>query len=141
MKLKENAEIISADLETIGKIDRIVNVKTPPWKSTPYPHRDKPLYYSKIKQNIPDSTIALDEGAQVIDSSDNKLGKIKDVFVEPDSLSLTHVVVSSGIFEKEEKLIPAAWIKDISESSVTLYIDQNMFETLPSIDDDTGSAK
>lgn len=224
MRLKENAEVITADLETIGKIDRVVidpvsndvthlvakkgllftkervipvayvetttpdtvilkksadapdsyplfeekdyipvgssedfreaesrqarkllwyniNIETPLSKPAPYPRGDKPLFRKKIKQNIPKNTIAMEEGARVVDAFGNKLGQIKDIHVETDSLDLTHVVVSSGVFEKEKKLIPANWINDISESSVTLYIDQDIFEALPSVDDDTGGAK
>lgn len=91
---------------------------------------DNPLFYKEKHRNIPDGAVPLEEGAAVTDIAGNDLGKIRDVFVEPESFKVTSILISSGLIKKELKLIPVNWIKEISEDSVQLYLSKETFENL-----------
>lgn len=110
-------------------------VRLPGEHQRSYPaHSDKELFRETKRRNIPDNTVPLKEGASVTDSAGNKLGKIKDVFTEPEKLRVTHILVSSGLIKRDLKLIPVNWIKEISEDSVQLFIEKGTFENLADAD-------
>ena len=96
---------------------------------TPYPAM--PVYTVKTTQNIPEGTIALEEGARVVSKDDRHIGNIEQLIVEPQDNRVTHMVVSEGFLFKERKLIPVLWIADISESEVHLSVGSGTLERLP----------
>ena len=106
-------------------------VKAPHLKSSPYPSGHKPLYYKKTHRNIPDEAVALEEGADVKDTGGKDLGTIEDIYAEPETFTITHLLVSTGMIKKNRKLVPVNWIKDIVEDAVQLHIDSRVFESLP----------
>jgi uncharacterized protein YrrD len=112
-------------------------VKAPYLKSAPYPVDHKPLYYKKTHRNIPDDAVALEEGADVTDTDGKQLGTIKDIYAEPDTFKVTHLLVSSGLIKQDRKLVPVNWIQDIVEDAVQLHINSRVFESLPDADVDT----
>ncbi len=88
-------------------------------------------YLAKMKNVIPDGTIALEEGADVIGADDEKLGSVERVIVESTENRATHIVVGSGLFMKEFKLVPTLWIKDVVEDKVYTTVRSDFFESLP----------
>lgn len=111
-------------------------VKAPYLKSSPYPSQYKPLYYKEKHRNIPDDAVALEEGADVTDTDGRHLGTIEDVYTEPETFKVSHLLVSSGMIKKDKKIIPAAWVKDIVEDAVQLHVKERVFENLPAADND-----
>jgi hypothetical protein len=95
---------------------------------------DKPLFYKEKRRNIPDDGVPLEEGAVVKDITGKDLGKIQDVFTEPEPFKVTHILMSSGTINKTSKLIPVDWIKEISEDFVQLYLRKETFENLAGAD-------
>ncbi len=106
-------------------------VKAPYLKSSPYPSDHKPLYYKKTHRNIPDDAVALEEGADVRDADGKHLGTIEDIYAEPETFTITHLLVSTGMIKKNRKLVPVNWIKGIVEDAVLLHINSRVFESLP----------
>jgi len=106
-------------------------VKAPYLKSSPYPSQYKPLYYKEKHRNVPDDAVALEEGADVTDREGRHLGTLADVYTEPETFKVSHLLVSSGMIKKDTKIIPAAWVKDIVEDAVQLHIKEEVFENLP----------
>ena len=90
----------------------------------------KPRFVKK-EEVIPDDDIALDEGAKVIAREGNEIGTVEQVIIEPDELRATHIVVGRGLLNKEYKLVPTLWIKDVTEEKVYLTIRTDFFERLP----------
>jgi len=109
-------------------------VKAPFLKSASYPSPKKPLYYKKTHHNIPEDAVALEEGADVTDTDGKQLGTIEDIYAEPESFTITHLLVSTGMIKKDRKLVPVNWIKDIVEDAVQLHINGRVFESLPDAD-------
>jgi uncharacterized protein YrrD len=103
----------------------------PWWGPGSYPVHPKPLYVKKTERNVPEGTIALEEGAKVLDARGDPVGEVEDIYAEPEEHRVTHVLVSSGTFSKERKLIPTAWVRDVFEDSVRLSVDKKIIENLP----------
>lgn len=89
-----------------------------------------PAYAVRTTQNIPEGTVALEEGAKVISQDEKHVGNIEQVVVEPQDHRVTHFVIHGGLFS-ERKLIPVLWISRIEEKEVYLSISAALLERLP----------
>lgn len=96
-----------------------------------------PAYTVRTTQNIPEGTIALEEGAKVISQDDHHVGSIEQVVVEPEDNRATHIVIHGGLFA-ERKLLPVLWISRIEEKEVYLSISAALVERLPEYKTETG---
>jgi uncharacterized protein YrrD len=94
-----------------------------------------PVYVRTTRQNIPEGTIALEEGARVVSRDDQQVGNIEQVIVQGDDNRVSHFVVSEGFLFKERKLIPVFWISGIEEDEVRLSVDAHFMERLPRYQD------
>lgn len=90
-----------------------------------------PNYVLRTNQNIPDGTVALEEGARVISKDGNHVGNIEQVIVEPEDNRATHFVVNEGVLFTNKKLIPVTWISGIDEDEVRLSVGSGTLERLP----------
>lgn len=89
-----------------------------------------PAFVMRTTQNIPEGTVALEEGAKVISKDDQQVGTVEQVIVEPEDNRATHFVVHGGLFAAR-KLIPVLWISSISENEVHLAVGSGLVERLP----------
>ena len=97
---------------------------TPPiGVDVPYPER--------VRQNIPEGTVAVKEGARVYSSDGKHVGNIEEVFIDVVSNRATHYVISKGLLFKESKLIPTNWVKVTGEDEMNLSVATNLVENLP----------
>ncbi len=83
------------------------------------------------EQNIPANTVPLKEGAKVVSSDDKHAGNIERLLVEPNTNKVTHFVIAEGMLFKDRKLIPANWIKSVSEKEVRLNVSADILERVP----------
>jgi uncharacterized protein YrrD len=94
-----------------------------------------PEYYAwppvETRRNIPENTVPLREGANVISSDNKHVGDIERLFIEPDSNRTTHFLITQGLLLKERKLIPAHWVKTVGEDEVHLTVSSQLLERLP----------
>jgi uncharacterized protein YrrD len=100
------------------------------WSATPMwldPYQ--PYYVRRVDRNIPADTVALEEGADVFTSDDEKVGNVAQVITEGDRV--THFVVSKGLFFKEHKLVPTVWIRTVAEGAIRLGVASDYMERLP----------
>jgi uncharacterized protein YrrD len=95
----------------------------------PYP--GAPTYVLRTSQNIPEGTVALEEGAKVISSDDKHVGNIVQVVVGPENNQITHFVVDEGMLFKARRLIPVRWISEIDEDKVHLSVTARVLDRLP----------
>jgi uncharacterized protein YrrD len=96
-----------------------------------YPGYSQPPYVRKTELNIPDDTVALEEGAKVISREGDHVGDVERVYAEEEEQRVTHVLVSQGLVSKTRKLIPTMWVKRVFEDEVHLSISKNFVENLP----------
>ena len=90
-----------------------------------------PAYVTRTKQNIPEGTVALEEGTKVMSKDGKHVGNIEQVIVDSEDNRVTHFVVDEGVLFKERKLIPVLWISEIDEDAVYLSTTAKVLERLP----------
>jgi uncharacterized protein YrrD len=89
----------------------------------------------EVKQNIPDNTIPLKEGANVVSVDGKHVGDLERLFVASDTNNVTHFVISQGLFLKERKLVPAGWVSKVEEDKVHLSVSANVLDRLPAYEE------
>jgi sporulation protein YlmC with PRC-barrel domain len=85
----------------------------------------------ETKKNIPEDTVALKEGTNIMSSDGKHVGDVERLFLEGDSNKVTHFVVSQGVLFKDRKLIPAHWVKSVDEENVNLSVSSEVLERVP----------
>jgi uncharacterized protein YrrD len=83
-------------------------------------------------RNIPEDTIPLREGVNVMSSDGQHVGDIERLFVESESNRATHFLISRGLLFKDHKLVPAHWVRAVEEDKVHLVVSSKLLERLPS---------
>lgn len=96
---------------------------------TAYP--PMPVYALRTSENIPEGTIALEEGAKIVSTDDKHVGNIEQLIVDPQDNRVTHLISSEGFLFKDHKLIPVTWISTIGENEVRLSVNSGTLERLP----------
>lgn len=89
------------------------------------------LYTVKVKRHIPTGTVALKEGANVVDSQGERVGSVKRVFTNEETGQVTHLLIAEGWLFKEERLIPFGWVKTIGDEEVQLHVKTDVLNRLP----------
>jgi uncharacterized protein YrrD len=91
---------------------------------------------AETKQNIPEHTVPLKEGAEVISADDRHVGNLERLFVSSDSDKATHFVISQGLLLKERKLVPAHWVSNVEEAKVYLTVSADVLDRLPAYEEE-----
>lgn len=91
----------------------------------------KPEYVRIVEFNIPEGTIALEEGAAVIGSDDKHIGDVEEILTDPQENRATHIVISTGLLLKERKLVPTQWVSTMLEEEVYLSVSSDVVDGLP----------
>lgn len=85
-------------------------------------------YTTQIKQNIPEGTVAMKEGAKVVAVGGKPVGQVESVLADPAVDQVTHLLISNGVFVKEIKLIPIQWVEVVAEDEVRLRVRRESVE-------------
>lgn len=94
----------------------------------PYP--GKP-YAVETERNIPQGTIALKEGAKVVDSHGDQVGSVARVFTNDETHQVTHLLIAEGWLFPDKRLVPTYWIRDVTDEEVALKVDADFLKGLP----------
>jgi uncharacterized protein YrrD len=86
---------------------------------------------TETTRNIPDNTVALKEGADVVSADGEKVGSVERVFAERDTNRATHLLVSQGMLFQSHKPIPTTWIEAVTEDEVRLAVSSKLLKALP----------
>ena len=90
----------------------------------------------ETKQNIPEHTVPLKEGAEVISVDEKHVGNLERLFVSSDSDRVTHFVISQGLLLRERKLVPAHWVSNVEETKVHLTVSSDLLDRLPAYNEE-----
>ena len=93
------------------------------------------LPVGETQRNIPEDTVPLKEGTNVLSSNGDHVGDVERLFLEGDSNKVTHFLISQGILFKDRKLVPAHWVKSVEEDKVHLGVSSKVLERLPSYEE------
>lgn len=91
---------------------------------------DGSAYTKQVDQNIPEGSVALKEGAKVITEDGHTAGKVEQILADPGTRQATHIVVSKGVINKEQRLIPTFWIRLFGEEEIHLAAPANVLSKL-----------
>ncbi len=69
--------------------------------------------------------------AEVFTKDDEKIGEIRRVVIDPQTKTVTHVVVEKGFLLTEDKLVPVDWFDITAEDKVILDVEERETEELP----------
>ncbi len=87
--------------------------------------------YGVKERNIPADSVPLQEGTDVVSADGEHVGDVEELFVDDESHMVTHFLVSQGTFFKDRKLVPANWIRSVSEDQVRLNVASELLKRLP----------
>lgn len=90
---------------------------------------------TETTRNIPGDTVPLTEGANVMSSDGEHVGDVARLLVDSDSNKVTHFLISQGLLFKDQKLVPAHWVKSIEENKLYLAVPSRLLERLPSYEE------
>ncbi len=91
----------------------------------------EPQVAERTEQNIPQGDVAVKEGARVISQDGEHVGNVEEIFADPETNHVTHIVISQGLVFKERKLIPTNWISVPGEDEVILTVNTDVVHRLP----------
>jgi uncharacterized protein YrrD len=91
---------------------------------------------STIERNIPEDTVPLKEGSNVISSDGKHIGDLERILVAPGSDRATHFIISQGLLFKERKVVPVTWVRQIAEDKIILEVGSRFVEHLPQYEED-----
>jgi uncharacterized protein YrrD len=89
----------------------------------------------ETRRNIPEDTVPLKEGANIMSSDDKHVGDVERILVDADTNEVTHFVISQGLLFKDRKLVPIPWVKSVEEDNVYLVVNSKLLERLPSYEE------
>ncbi len=98
----------------------------------PDPGPSGPQYAQRVEQNIPEGTVALREGAKVIAEDGKLVGRVEGILTNAETDQATYILISQGFLQKERKLVPAFWAREIEENEIYLAAPANVLETIHS---------
>lgn len=101
------------------------------WAMGNYVGHPLPEFVLKTDQDIPEGTVALEEGAKVISRDGEHVGNVEQVITESQENRVSHFVISEGLLLKERKLVPAVWVTNVAEDEIHLSVGSSLFERLP----------
>ena len=90
-----------------------------------------PGYSVETNQNIPDNTVALQEGARIVSGDNQHVGNLERVLVDAQNGKATHLLISQGIFLKDRKAVPVSWVRKADESEIQLTVTAEVLNSLP----------
>lgn len=75
------------------------------------------------------------QNAGVFTATDEAVGHIDRVVVDPQTNVVTHIVVQKGFFFKEDKVVPIELIAETAEDRITLRAEAGDLQALPPFED------
>lgn len=92
---------------------------------------DDPYYVQEERTNIPEGTLALKTGANVMSHDGKHVGNVEQVFTNSDNDRASHFLISKGLFFKAHKLVPTYWIEETDTNQVRLAVTAQTLNDLP----------
>ena len=88
------------------------------------------------QQNIPEGSVPIQEGTDVVSSDGEHVGDVEHLLVDDENHQVTHFLISKGLFFKERKMVPANWIRTVMDDKVQLNVTAAVLDGLPDYEED-----
>lgn len=96
----------------------------------PYTYPSPP-YVKETEVNIPEGTVGLKEGADVISADGEHVGTVEEVLTNTELNRATHLLISEGWLFPEKRTIPVDWISEVEEEDIRLAVSAHELERVP----------
>lgn len=103
----------------------------PGYVGYPVPAYGPGFAQTETERNIPDDTVPLKDGAEVVSRDGRPVGSVEQVIADPNTMKTTHFVISQGLLFKDRKMIPVHWLDSVDEEHVYLSVESGLLERLP----------
>lgn len=100
-----------------------------PNAALPLPKIPRPDEELEVEKNVPDTTVALKEGAQVLAEDGSAVGSLVRIVVD-ETGAATHFIVTGGSLGQSHKAIPADWIGDVQEKEMKLLVAADVLDQM-----------
>lgn len=70
-------------------------------------------------------------GTDVVKNSGEKVGKVKEVVIDPKTDEVSHVILKKGAILSKDKVLPISLVEDANEERVKLYPMDQSLDSLP----------
>lgn len=91
----------------------------------------QPPLVARVEENIPEESVALQDGADVIGMEGEKVGEVEEVYIDPELDQANYILVSKGFILKQRKLVPMDWVQEYKEGKIHLAVNTKIIEQLP----------
>ncbi len=91
---------------------------------------------ASTRTNVPEGTVALKDGAKVIDRDEDHVGDVEQVLIGSQADRATHFVISQGLLLKTRKLVPTSWVQSYEADRVKLAVDKDFLNRLPEYEEE-----
>jgi uncharacterized protein YrrD len=90
------------------------------------------LMAERVERNLPKGDVAVAEGATVVDSNGEHVGRVLKLVTDRDSGRITYLVIQAGhLWGKHTKAIPINWVATFGEGEVALAVGVKTLESVP----------
>ena len=91
--------------------------------------------YDEFKEeNIPDGELALYPGMHIKSKDDDKVGKLDELVLDPESGDITHLLMREGhLWGKKDVAIPVSEVEFCDADTIYLKLDKATIEALPTV--------
>lgn len=70
-------------------------------------------------------------GTDVVKNNGEKVGKVKEVVIDPKTDEVSHVILKKGVILSKDKVLPISLVEDANEERVKLYPLDHSLDSLP----------
>ncbi|MFO7942969.1 MAG: PRC-barrel domain-containing protein [Anaerolineales bacterium] len=75
-------------------------------------------------------------GTDVVKNNGEKVGKVKEVVIDPRTDEVSHVILEKGIILLKDKVLPISLVEDVNEERVKLYPLDHSLDSLPDYEEE-----
>ena len=120
-----------------GQLGGIGGVPVRGIPDSPTPLPKLPPAGTELEQgtNVPDTTVALKEGARVLAEDGTAVGSIVRIVAEPETGRATHFVLARGAAANDHITVPAEWLGEVQEKEVRLLVDAEVVSQMSSTEE------
>lgn len=72
-----------------------------------------------VESNLPENTVLISEGSDVVDSTGDKIGTVDDILFDEDD-AIEGFIVKEGVIFKHHVRIPVEWVDDVTDDYIRI---------------------
>jgi sporulation protein YlmC with PRC-barrel domain len=112
-----------------------VPVRGIPDSPTPLPNLPPAGAELEQETNVPDTTVALKEGARVLAEDGTPVGNVVRIVADTDTGRATHFVLARGAVSNNHIAVPTDWLGEVKEKEVRLLVEAEVVNQMSPLEE------